>query len=635
MSQQYLRYCGNSAEARRIQAMMSTNSFVWGHFTKIDNDSAKCMLCDRVVKCSGGSTSGLRRHLESKHDKHEERPSCSKRAKMLDGYFSRVSSKSLEEILAEMAAFDGFSFNSMAKCEYLRSALKRDGYTLPKNPTEISKQVRVFANEEKIKLAEMFQDMVKKGLRFSLTIDEYTSSQHKRYMSINVHGAQTYWNLGVIHVRGTMPAEKVKALVDDQLQCFKLDMNQHIVCCTTDGASVMVKFGRLVLPELQLCYAHAVHLAVTDVLYHRATSDGESKASEEEEESSEDSDDELAVCEDGYRSVREDMYRSVERVRKIARHFHKSPVSNDKLRECVKQDQGKELALILDCRTRWNSLADMLDRYIALHRPVTKTLVDINNALIITNEELALIQQLSSCLKPVKMGVESLCNRDTTLVKADGIFIFMIDQLTKQDTPLSLEMRDAIERRFMERRQKNLVSLYRYLLDPGVLVAPAPRPTEIFTMPSRQMLIRTAKGLVERLFLGRFSEESASEGDADARPTSPTEDVSTEGNLALDLQQAISMTTTPASDEIKEGDLMKVLTKEFSLFEATNRRPPHLQQLFDALHSVQATSVEAERAFSICGQFVTKLRNRLSAESLDALCFLKAHFQKKKKASEC
>lgn len=154
-------------------------------------------------------------------------------------------------------------------------------------------------------------------------------------------------------------------------------------------------------------------------------------------------------------------------------------------------------------------------------------------------------------------------------------------------------------------------------------------------MPSRQLLMRTAKGLVERLLPSRFAEDSATESHGDSRPTSPSDNVSTEGNLALDLEQAISMTTTPVSDESRESDLMKVLTKEFSLFEATHKRPPHLQQLFDALHSVQATSVEAERAFSICGQFVTKLRNRLSAESIDALCFLKAHFQKQKKASEC
>lgn len=83
--------------------------------------------------------------------------------------------------------------------------LKRDGLSLPKNPSEVSKQVRGFANEQKTQTDRysLFQDMVKQGVRFSLTIDEYTSKQHNRFMSINVHGAQTYWNLGIVKIHGS------------------------------------------------------------------------------------------------------------------------------------------------------------------------------------------------------------------------------------------------------------------------------------------------------------------------------------------------------------------------------------------------------------------------------------------------
>ena len=132
--------------------MMSAASFVWEHFERVGNETAQCKLCDRFIRCSGGSTTGLRRHLESQHEKvpEENPPKVSKRQRTLASYFSKAS-KSLGEILAEMAAFDGFTFNSMAKCDYLRSALKRDGHILPKNPSEISQQVRGFANEQKKK----------------------------------------------------------------------------------------------------------------------------------------------------------------------------------------------------------------------------------------------------------------------------------------------------------------------------------------------------------------------------------------------------------------------------------------------------------------------------------------------------
>lgn len=81
----------------------------------------------------------------------------------------------------------------------------------------------------------------------------------------------------------------------------------------------MVKVGRLVPPELQLCYVHAVHLVVTDVLYHRDIPCRVIKMSDVEEDSDLKSDESAECDEDGYRSVkvREDMYKSVEQVGKI------------------------------------------------------------------------------------------------------------------------------------------------------------------------------------------------------------------------------------------------------------------------------------------------------------------------------
>ena len=46
------------------------------------------------------------------------------------------------------------------------------------------------------------------------------------------------------------------------------------------------------------------------------------------------------------------------------------------------------------------------------------------------------------------------------------------------------------------------------------------------------------------------------------------------------------------------------------------------EKLYNALLIVPPTSVEAERAFSACGLFVTKFRSQLSDESIDKLCFL-------------
>jgi len=53
-----------------------------------------------------------------------------------------------------------------------------------------------------------------------------------------------------------------------------------------------------------------------------------------------------------------------------------------------------------------------------------------------------------------------------------------------------------------------------------------------------------------------------------------------------------------------------------SLFEATNMRSNNLEKLYHALIPINPKSVEPERAFSVTGLFVTKLRNRLNDKSV-------------------
>ena len=44
-------------------------------------------------------------------------------------------------------------------------------------------------------------------------------------------------------------------------------MSTDVVCITTDGASVKVKLGNISPSDHQLCFAHAIHLIVVDIIY--------------------------------------------------------------------------------------------------------------------------------------------------------------------------------------------------------------------------------------------------------------------------------------------------------------------------------------------------------------------------------
>lgn len=194
-----------------------------------------------------------------------------------------------------------------------------------------------------------------------------------------------------------MPAEVCLELLKNRLIAFNLILDSDIVAITTDGPKVMLKVGRLTKAEHQLCLAHGIQLGVLDALYNKKTttdsatdglasnsSNSKIKQIFEDEESitqnimeNDDNDGgfhvsletenennlnqhelNITLIDNNYRDV-------IDKVRTVVKIFRKFPVKTDEcLNKYVKEKFGQEYSLMLDCRTRWNSLANMLERSI-------------------------------------------------------------------------------------------------------------------------------------------------------------------------------------------------------------------------------------------------------------------------------
>jgi hypothetical protein len=63
------------------------------------------------------------------------------------------------------------------------------------------------------------------------------------------------------------------------------------------------------------------------------------------------------------------------------------------------------------------------------------------------------------------------------------------------------------------------------------------------------------------------------------------------------------------------------IAAEMRLAMSTGYLTEQLEKMLRALRSVQASNVDAERAFSSAGRFVTKIRNWLGDSTLDDYCF--------------
>ena len=397
---------------------------------------------------------------------------------------------------------------------------------------------------------------------------------------------------------------------------------------------MMVKFGKIVPTEHQTCHTHGVHLAVQEVLYEKNQSnnlDEEKVESDNDEEEDSDSDNEensrfnddeinqsisLPMVKVHFQSV-------IIKVRKIVKLFRKSPVKNDVLQEEVKKHHRREVALILDCRTRWTSLLAIIQQFLKINEQIGVVLADISPSLICIEQELDILTDIVDALEPVKLAAEALCRKNATLLTTEGIFKFLIIKLNQKKSSLCIRMKDTVLKRFIERRQSNLISLYKYLSNSDCLHKVEEH--KIFNMLSKTVLQITAKSLLSRLF--------------------PTKDIEIldqvergkgrkEAEEQLSLQEELEEAIEHSAKKQRHNSNVefKAISKEMMVFEATSKRTANLELLFNALETIPPTSVESERAFSAAGLFVTKIRSRMSDDLLDTLYFLKAHFLLKNKS---
>ena len=96
--------------------------------------------------------------------------------------------------------------------------------------------VAAYAKDIKGKIRTQLENLVKEGIRFSGTTDEWTA-KNRRYSCVNVHlpGGESV-RLGLVRVKGSMPAEVAAEIFRKKLEEYGIEESK-MVAGTTDGAS--------------------------------------------------------------------------------------------------------------------------------------------------------------------------------------------------------------------------------------------------------------------------------------------------------------------------------------------------------------------------------------------------------------
>lgn len=627
-------------------------SQVWNYFTKDAKGSyAACNRCDKKIKCEGGNTSGLAKHLKTHNisltQKSDPKPEPAASHQIVDRQrklpFSPVNKPSLEEEISRLAAVDMISFNAIANSQFIQESLRRKYDKTLTHPSSIKEATVRFASEKKFELRQKFE--LDKEAKYTLGFDEWTSGKMRRYLTVILYSDTEVFNLGMIRITGSCTAKQLQTLVDQKLNKFGLSLNKSIVAILCDGASVNIKFGNNIGLWQQLCLNHGLHLAVTGVLYGKKNKDDDENQEgildraaqillpneeQDEVESRELSDTEYddegeSDYLEQYDISNEDMCDTIEKVRKLVKFFRKSPLRTEILQKHVEVKLKKTLELLLDCKTRWDSLCKMLERFLKLLPSVKEALMELGCLSKLDGIDEELVQQLVSALTPIKDTVEWLSSNEKNLLIADLILEQLLSDLNKQSSAISHRLFEAVLFRVNERRVKVIASIAKYLQNPSDY-SRLIKQNEFLSYCTKAEVVEQSIKLLQRLY---ESDQSSQEVIEVQEQENTLDNSNQDSSFRKRVQNLINKATTEKLAE-KTSVEAQTLKKEFRIFEATAQKTQNIKRLEKCVFSIRPSSTEPERTFSIAEKFVTKIRNKLSDIAIDALIFLKFWFTRNK-----
>lgn len=604
-------------------------SKVWDHFTRLNADSALCTKCGETRVCKGGSTKGLINHLQTHKisiiDDNEdlstsEPPKKVQKTATTPSVFQYLQRESLPEIISKFAAVDGFSLHAIVNSEGISCHIKSRNYNPPKSASTAAALINEFHIEVESETIQELGALMDEGERLSVSVDDWTDCQMRKFKNVTVHTRKKNFILGLTRVIGSSNAEDTAKKVKEVLIHFKIDPEKHLVASCNDGAAVMVKYGKLIEALCQLCYNHAIHNSVVEVFFkkkdqkevdYEIEEDTDDYSFEEDEEESYDDAFYDILDVDSFEPV-DDIKDTLKETRKIVSFFRKSSIRKDILTKNTKEEFGKSLNLILDCKTRWSSTLNMVQRFVKIEKSLNKSLLELGQPQV-SESHFKSLREIYDVLHPAKMVITELSKDDSTLLTAEGSINFLFEKLDSNKSPLASKLKATLEEKLLNRRNKPLVSLL-YFLHNGFYA----KKSTYLEYSSKEEVKSFAESIYGRLFpVENVQPEEETQSTTSVEPQTDAE------LLKLSINNVLEPKRTIKSKSIK--------TEMNSFENIGGHRSDRLEKLFNALLTIKPTSTSSERVFSIAGSICSKIRNRMSDQLLSQLVFLRYYFLNRKK----
>ena len=94
----------------------------------------------------------------------------------------------------------------------------------------------------------------------------------------------------------------------------------------------------------------------------------------------------------------------------------------------ILENLGREKMLLLDCKTRWNSLLTMLERFYEIKKEIKRALIQLD---FLSEKEMKEINKMCEALAPFKGAVDVLASKNADMLLLERIIACVLKKLGK------------------------------------------------------------------------------------------------------------------------------------------------------------------------------------------------------------
>ena len=527
--------------------------------------------------------------------------------------FDHPRARKLHRSIAEMICVDCLPFYTVEKPGFLRLVKTLEPKYTPCSRTYLS-QTMIPSMYEKVKNRVSSIVQVQHGI--SITTDIWSSDSHDSYLSFTCHWINENWEYkeACLHAQPFNERHTGENIATTFTTCMnEWHVSDKVHLVVRDGGSNFVAgFRNAGIPAVS-CFAHSLQLVVKDGIL--AQKGVESL---------------LSCC------------------RKIVGHFRHSNISMHALTAIQAKLQLPQHKPIQDEPTRWNSSYYMLCWLLEQKQAILAVGAEITLPVELSSLQWQLMAKVVHVLKPFEEATKEVSFSSASIAIVIPMVNAIIRQLEMEDedvgvTSMKRQLLASLASRFstiestkhfvlasvLDPRYKLqcftsssksalakelLLAEWEISLDAQEAQSSPPKRQRISQQERDQSLLCTVEDMI--------AEGQDSDGEASSSTLTPFE---SEVQLYLTEPNLPLFTVSP--DFIDPEKDIKTRNDPLLYWRENASRKPKLALLAKKYLSAPPGSVASERLFSTAADIADEKRNRLAAEKVEMLLFLKKNLQ--------